>query len=62
VKQYYTYQYKLYLNNDLTIAANNNILLNPSPTLDIKIPVDAGIRFGSGYQRVILKYFISVII
>jgi hypothetical protein len=35
-------------NNDLTIAANNNILLNPGSTRDVKIPIDAGIRFGSG--------------
>lgn len=41
------------ISGDLSINAGNNILLNPGPTLNVKIPTDNGIVFGGGgLQRI----------
>ena len=41
------------ITGDLSINAGNNILINPGPTLNIKIPTDNGIIFGgTGLQRI----------
>lgn len=36
------------ISGDLTIAAGNNILMNPGPSLNVRIPTDNGIKFGGG--------------